>query len=66
LFRYDADRRIYVATGLRTEKLDLADLAEAFDEKNVHICKTVAATVVAASAFLGSTQVTPARSWSDH
>jgi len=65
LFDYDADRRFYVAKSLRAESLDLADLAEAFDAKSVHIGKAAAAATVASTAFLGSTSVTPARSWSD-
>jgi class 3 adenylate cyclase len=65
LFDYDADRRFYVAKALRAEKLDLADLAEAFDSKNVHIGKAAAAAVVAPAPFVGSMQVTPSRSWSD-
>ena len=64
LFDYNADRRFYVAKGLRAEKLDLADLAEAFDAKSVHIGKAVAAAVVAPAAFAGSARVMPSRSWS--
>lgn len=65
LFDFDAERRFYVAKGLRAEKLDFADLAEAFDSKSVHVGKAAAAAVVAPVAFIGSTQVEPSRSWSD-
>ena len=64
LFDYDAERRFYVAKALRAEKLDLADLAEAFDAKSVHIGRAATA-LIAPNAFSGSTQVTPSRSWSD-
>jgi class 3 adenylate cyclase len=65
LFDYNADRRFYVAKGVRAESLDLADLAKAFDAKSVHIGKAAAATAVAPNAFPGSTRVTPSRPWSD-
>jgi class 3 adenylate cyclase len=64
LFSYDVDRRFYVAKELRAEKLDLAELAEAFDAKSVHIGKSAAAAVVAPTAFPGSSPVTPSRPWS--